>query len=152
MCATPTRHTGDGGWDHRIPALCRSSGSQSHRQGKCAGNAWFALKEDRPAFFAGIWVPDWTSIRKLKDGEITDDLFAFLTCDPNAEVAEIHPKAMPVILTEPDDWEEWLEEPWTDAKSLQGPLPAGSRARPCHLDADRASESATGSSPLARAG
>ncbi|WP_233092727.1 SOS response-associated peptidase [Paracoccus sp. IB05] len=95
------------------------------RQGKGAGNAWFALKEDRPAFFAGIWVPDWTSIRKLKDGETTDDLFAFLTCDPNAEVAEIHPKAMPVILTEPDDWEEWLVEPWTDAKSLQGPLPAG---------------------------
>ncbi|MCL4065617.1 SOS response-associated peptidase family protein [Pseudomonas sp. GX19020] len=126
MFATPTLHTGGAGLARRTAALCRSSGSQSHRQGKCAGNAWFALKEDRPAFFAGIWVPDRTSIRKLKDGETTDDLFAFLTCDPNAEVAEIHTTAMPVILTEPDDWEEWLVKPWTDAKSLQGPLPAGS--------------------------
>jgi putative SOS response-associated peptidase YedK len=51
-------------------------------------------------FFAGIWVPEWTSIRKLKDGETTDDLFGFLTCEPNGVVAPIHPKAMPVILTE----------------------------------------------------
>ncbi len=64
------------------------------RAGKGAGNAWFRLVEDRPAFFAGIWVPGWTSIRKLKDGETTDDLYAFLTCEPNAVVPAIHPKAM----------------------------------------------------------
>jgi putative SOS response-associated peptidase YedK len=96
------------------------------RPGKGAGNAWFALREDRPMFFAGIWVPDWTSIRKLKDGETTDDLYAFLTCDPNAEVAAIHPKAMPVILTEATEWQAWLTVPWTDAKQLQRPLPDGS--------------------------
>ena len=62
---------------------------------------WFALGEDRPlAFFAGIWTR-WTSVRKVKEGETTNDLFAFLTTEANAEVGAIHPKAMPVILTEP---------------------------------------------------
>ena len=30
-------------------------------------------------------------------------LFAFLTCEPNAVVALVHPKAMPVILTTPEE-------------------------------------------------
>jgi hypothetical protein len=38
---------------------------------------WFALDETRPlAFFAGIWTR-WTSVRKVKEGETTNDLFAF---------------------------------------------------------------------------
>ncbi|WP_426031959.1 SOS response-associated peptidase [Cypionkella sp. TWP1-2-1b2] len=95
------------------------------RKGKGAGYAWFAPADGRPAFFAGIWVPKWRSVRKLKDGPTTDDLFAFLTTEPNAEVAEIHPKAMPVILTEPDEWQGWLSWPWMEAKLLQRPLPDG---------------------------
>jgi putative SOS response-associated peptidase YedK len=79
-------------------------------------------------FFAGIWVPNWTSLRKLKDGATTDDLFAFLTCAPNAEVGEGHPKAMPVILTEPEEWAAWLSQDWAQAKSLQRPMPDGSLA------------------------
>src|SRR4051812_49052238 len=44
---------------------------------------WFALNETRPlAFFAGIWTPRWTSVRKLREGEITTDLFAILTTQP----------------------------------------------------------------------
>ena len=40
---------------------------------------WFALEEDRPlACFAGIWTR-WTSVRKIKEGEVTADLFGFLT-------------------------------------------------------------------------
>ncbi|AIQ89598.1 protein of unassigned function [Methylobacterium oryzae CBMB20] len=33
-----------------------------------------------------------------------EDLFAFLTIEPNAEVGAVHPKAMPVILTKPEGW------------------------------------------------
>ena len=92
------------------------------RPGKGAGNAWFAVRDDRPAFFAGIWVPQWTSIRKLKDGETTDDLFAFLTCEPNSIVEPIHPKAMPAILTTEEEWQIWLMAPWSEARTLQRPL------------------------------
>jgi hypothetical protein len=35
----------------------------------------------------------------VKEGETTNDLFGFLTTEPNGVVAPIHPKAMPVILT-----------------------------------------------------
>lgn len=92
---------------------------------------WFDLP-DRPeglAFFAGIWVPQWTSVRKLKEGEVTADLFAFLTTEPSEPVKSIHPKAMPVILTERDEVETWLSAQWKDAKGLQRPLPTGLLSR-----------------------
>src|ERR1700756_243250 len=53
---------------------------------------WFAPDESRPLLaFAGLWT-SWTSVRKAKEGEINADIFAFLTCEPNAEVARVHPK------------------------------------------------------------
>ena len=45
---------------------------------------WFAFDETRPlAFFAGIWTR-WTSVRKVKEGETTNDIFALLTTEPNS--------------------------------------------------------------------
>jgi putative SOS response-associated peptidase YedK len=53
-------------------------------------------------------------------------LYAFLTTEPNAEVGAIHPKAMPVILTTPDEVETWMTAPPDEALKLQRALPDGS--------------------------
>ncbi len=91
------------------------------------GDVWFAFDDTRPlAFFAGIWVPQWRSVRKVKEGEVEADLYAFLTTTPNAEVGAIHPKAMPVILTNESEIEHWLTAPFTEAAALQRPLPDAS--------------------------
>jgi putative SOS response-associated peptidase YedK len=84
---------------------------------------WFALDESRPlAFFAGIWT-QWTSVRKVREGETTNDIFAFLTTEPNAIVAPVHAQAMPVILTTTDEIEPWMTAPAGEALRLQRPLP-----------------------------
>jgi putative SOS response-associated peptidase YedK len=89
------------------------------------GDIWFALDETRPlACFAGIST-NWTSVRKVKEGETTNNIFAFLTTEPNAEVGAIHPKAMPVILTTPDEVEIWMTAHADEALKLQRPLPNG---------------------------
>lgn len=87
------------------------------------GNQWFASTDDSPMFFAGIEVREWSSVCKVKDGETVLDLFAFLTCPPNAEVGAVHPKAMPVILTAPAEWAAWMDG--TPATEMQRPLPNG---------------------------
>ena len=84
---------------------------------------WFALDDSRPlACFAGIWTR-WTSVRKVREGETTNDVFAFLTKEPNALVGQYHPKALPVILRTAEEIDTWMSTPAPEALALQRPLP-----------------------------
>lgn len=111
------------GIEHRCLVPFTSFSENEHRPDGSKPPIWFALADERPlAFFAGIWTR-WSSVRKLKEGEVTADLYAFLTTDPSEPVKTYHPQAMPVILTEPDELETWLSAPTKEALALQRALP-----------------------------
>jgi hypothetical protein len=68
----------------------------------------------------GIHVPQWQSVRKVKDGLPSDDLYAFLTTDPNDVVKPIHGKAMPVLLLPKEETDVWSERHGTKRKRWPG--------------------------------
>lgn len=72
---------------------------------------WFGLVDDQaPLFaFAGLWRP----------GE-GGPFMAFLTCEANATVGAVHPKAMPVMLGA-GDVGRWLDGERADACALARP-------------------------------
>jgi putative SOS response-associated peptidase YedK len=81
---------------------------------------WFALSEDRLLFaFAGLWTR-WRGVRGPRSAPVegVHELFDFLTTEANAIVAPIHAKAMPVILTTQDEFDQWLEADIPDALVL----------------------------------
>jgi putative SOS response-associated peptidase YedK len=64
------------------------------------------------AAFAGIWRP-WTGVRGTKADPVEGEhlLYSFLTSEPNGVVGPIHPKAMSVILTMPEEYDVWFNAP-----------------------------------------
>lgn len=121
---TNIRNTGSAFWRAWMkPAfrcLVPATSFCEYRPGKPAVPHWFALDPSRPLFaFAGLWRP-WEGVRGKMEGR--HELFAFLTTEANGVVAPIHPKAMPVLLTGPAEWETWLTAPLDAALALQRPL------------------------------
>lgn len=76
------------------------------------GEMWFRPTDQDVFAVAGFW--------RLM-GEQRG--FAMVTCDPNAVVAPVHPKAMITVL-DPADHERWLSGDYDDVLALQRPYPA----------------------------
>lgn len=95
----------------------------SQQPGGNVPNAWFGRNDGKGLmFFAGIHVPGWRSVRKVKDSMTTDDLFGFLTTDPNGIVKPVHEKAMPALLLTKDETAAWMDAPWEEAQHLARPV------------------------------
>jgi putative SOS response-associated peptidase YedK len=86
--------------------------AQPDPETKRKAKVWFGMHQDaHPLFaFAGIWRPG-----------AEGPYMAFLTCDANALVGAVHPKAMPVMLR-PEDCHRWLDSKRADACALAQPF------------------------------
>jgi putative SOS response-associated peptidase YedK len=109
------------GTEHRCVIPATSFIEHNSVEGTYEG--WeFALASYKPMFwFAGLWM-EWTGVRKVDEGVRTQNLYAIITTEPNAEVRPIN-RSMPVIFRNREEITTWLTAPAREALRLQRPLP-----------------------------
>jgi putative SOS response-associated peptidase YedK len=87
---------------------------------------WFTLNGDhpRPLFaFPGIW-RQYTGPIKKDGATITQDVYAFMTTEPNPLTASINHERMPVLLSTAEQCETWLKGTPKEAYALATSYPA----------------------------
>jgi SOS response associated peptidase (SRAP) len=91
-------------------ASCRRHPTASRKARNRRRWYWFSINGDdaRPPFaFPGVWTRYKGSLKK--NGEtVEQEAFAFMTMEPNELTASINHERMPVLLTDPADFETWL--------------------------------------------
>lgn len=108
------------GVEHRCAVVATSffEYDERTRGAKRMTQVEFARADGEPFCFAGLW-RKWSGVRGTKkdpeEGE--HHLFTFLTTEPNEVVAPVHPKAMPVLLSQ-DEVDAWLTAPTKEAFEL----------------------------------
>jgi len=129
VCVTNVRNTRSSFWKpwlkkaHRCLVPVSAFAEPDPEKPKPRAERWFARADGAPMFFAGIW-REWDGDRGPKSKPVAGPhlLFSFLTTEPNAVVAPIHSKAMPVIIAA-EDAQTWLMAPVSEALELQRPAP-----------------------------
>ena len=84
---------------------------------------WFAMNGDehRPLFaFPGVWTRYRGPIRKNGDN-VDQDVFAFMTTEPNELTVSVNHERMPVLLSEPEHFDIWLNGSPEEAFALARP-------------------------------
>jgi putative SOS response-associated peptidase YedK len=88
---------------------------------KPATRHWFALDgdEERPLFaFPGVWTRYRGPLKKGGGENVDQEVFAFMTTEPNELTASINLERMPVLISDLDDFETWLSGSTEDAFKL----------------------------------
>jgi putative SOS response-associated peptidase YedK len=79
---------------------------------------WFSSADARPVFaFPGVWARHKGPLKKI-GGTVEQEVFAFMTTEPNELTASINHERMPVLLSNPDDFETRLSAPPQEAFRL----------------------------------
>jgi len=87
---------------------------------------WFTVNGDhpRPLFaFPGIWRQYTGPIRKDSEA-VAQEVYAFMTTEPNALTASINHERMPVLLAGEEQFETWLKGTPKEAFALARSFPA----------------------------